>query len=313
MSLNWTDLLMSDHEKTEKVFDAVANAFATKTGPSPEMVRDMLEYFTVCVDSCHNRKEQDYLFPLIEERGVPRGGGPLAVMLKEHEMSREILSRLEPLAKLFIAGKSQVRDELRAVFNQYSALLKDHFWKENDILYPMARGVLSAEDDEKIVAGIHAVEDSIGPDTRAKYYGLADRLTRAGEVRDLSTGLAPEVLAAILNTLPIELSFVDADDRVRYFSHENGKKIFPRSRGVIGNTVQNCHPKKSIHLVNQILEEFKAGKRDVAEFWIDMNDRKIHIRYLPVHSPSGKYLGTLETVQDIAPIQKLSGQKRLLD
>ena len=120
------------------------------------------------------------------------------------------------------------------------------------------------------------------------------------------------MLAAILNTLPVELSFVDKDDIVRYFSHENGEKIFPRTRGVIGTAVQNCHPEKSVHLVNRILADFKAGRRAVAEFWIEMGGRFIHIRYFPVRSPKGEYLGALEVVQDAAGVRSLVGERRLL-
>jgi DUF438 domain-containing protein len=113
--------------------------------------------------------------------------------------------------------------------------------------------------------------------------------------------------------LPVELSFVDENDTVRYFSHEHGTKIFGRTRGVIGMTVQNCHPKKSVHMVNRILEDFKAGKREVAEFFIDMGEKKINIRYFPVRDPGGRYLGCLEVVQDVTHIRSLEGQRRLLD
>jgi hypothetical protein len=130
-------------------------------------------------------------------------------------------------------------------------LLKNHFWKENDILYPMARRVMSEADAQSVIAGIEATEAAIGPDTRAKYYALAERIVSAGGVEDLSLGLDRDVLAAILNTLPVELSFVDKGDVVRYFSHENGTKIFPRTRGVVGMAVQNCHPEKSVHLVTR--------------------------------------------------------------
>ena len=116
----------------------------------------------------------------------------------------------------------------------------------------------------------------------------------------------------MLNTLPVEISFVDQDDRVRYFSHENHAKIFPRTRGVIGVPVQQCHPQKSLHVVNAILRDFKAGTRKVAEFWIDMAGKKIHIRYFPVHGAKGEYLGTMEVVQDVTEIQKLTGERRLL-
>ncbi len=159
------------------------------------------------------------------------------------------------------AGTPASSTELRTLFAEYTALMKNHFWKENDILYPMARRVMSAADGQTVVAGIEATEASVGQGTRAKYYGLADRIIRGGGVEDLSFGVERDVMAAILNTLPVELSFVDKDDKVRYFSHENGEKIFPRTRGVIGMAVQNCHPEKSVHLVNRILADFKAGTR----------------------------------------------------
>ena len=312
MSASWSDLLMTDHQTTEQVFDAVSHALASPTGPSPALLRDAIDYFQGYVDSCHNKKEEQHLFPLIESRGVPRNGGPLGVMLMEHEQSRTVLPALVALAEAYLEGDRSVLPDLRATFEQYSTLLKNHFWKENDILYPMARRVLNEADATQIVTGIEKVEASIGPDTRQKYYALAARIIKGGGVEDLSYGVERDVMAAILNTLPVELSFVDKNDQVRYFSHENGDKIFPRTRGAIGTAVQNCHPEKSVHLVNKILEDFKAGRRKVAEFWIDMGPRRVYIRYFPVRNPQGEYLGTLEVVQDIAPVVALKGERRLL-
>ena len=312
MSEQWSELLMNDHQTTEKVFEAVERALAGPGNPPPGLLRDAATYFKEYVDGCHNRKEEEHLFPLVERRGIPRHGGPLAVMLMEHEQNRQILPVLVDLVDEYIAGNATVLDKLRETFAAYASLMKNHFWKENDILYPMARRVMSGADAQGVVAGIEAVEDSVGPYTRQKYYGLAERITTAGGVEDLSFGVEREVMAAILNALPIELSFVDKDDRVRYFSHENGEKIFPRTRGAIGTAVQNCHPQRSVHLVNQILAEFKAGTRKVAEFWIEMGGRFVHIRYFPIRSPQGEYLGTLETVQDVAPIRALTGERRLL-
>jgi uncharacterized protein len=312
MSQTWYELLMTDHETTEKVFEAVERALAAPGGPSPALLKDALEYFKGYVDGCHNKKEENHLFPLVEQRGIPRGGGPLGVMLMEHDQSRDMLPRLLAVGNRYLAGEREALDDVRIAFSEYSSLLKNHFWKENDILYPMARRVITAADAEAIVKGIEDTEAAVGPGTRAKYYALAERILTAGGVEDLSYGVERDVMAAILNTLPVELSFVDKDDTVRYFSHENGQKIFPRTRGAIGMAVQNCHPEKSLHLVNRILEEFRAGRRNVAEFWIEMGGRKVHIRYFPVRSPKGEYLGTLEVVQDIAPIQALKGERRLL-
>jgi uncharacterized protein len=313
MSQHWDELLKQDHEITERVFAAMEQLFASASGPTPAQVSGLLDYVRNYVDQCHNMKEERHLFPLIEKRGIPRDGGPLAVMLGEHELGRGILARLAPLAERFLAGDRAALPDLRAAFGEYAGLCKDHFWKENDILYPMAQRVMSEADGAAVVAGIGEVEAALGAETRARYYRLADELIKAAELQDLSYGLDREVLAAILNTLPVELSFIDHEDRVRYFSHEHGEKIFGRSRGAIGTAVQNCHPQKSVHVVNQILADFKAGKRDVAEFWIEMGPRFVHIRYWPVRSPEGRYLGTLETVQDVAGIRGLTAQRRLLD
>lgn len=312
MAAQWTELLMRDHETTEKVFEA-GERLLEAPNPDPQLVQKLLDYFVGYVEACHNRKEEDHLFPLIERRGVPRHGGPLAVMLMEHEQSKHVLGQLKTAATDYVAGNSDALDPLRAVYAQYIDLLKNHFWKENDILYPLAQRVMAIADGEAVVAGIEATEAACGPDTRAKYYALADELIVGGAVKDLVHGLDHDTLGAMLNTLPIELSFVDAEDTVRYFSHENHPKIFPRTRGAIGMKVQNCHPRKSVHLVNRILEDFRAGKREVAEFWINLQGKEVHIRYFPVQGTGGEYLGCLETVQDISPIKALSGERRLLD
>ena len=124
--------------------------------------------------------------------------------------------------------------------------------------------------------------------------------------------LSYEIIEALLDALPVDITFVDEEDRVRYFNKE-GKRIFARSRKIIGIKVQKCHPQKSIHVVNQILEDFRNNKRDSANFWIDLNERKIYIRYFAVRDKEEKYLGCLEVTQDITDIQKITGEKRLLD
>ena len=182
----------------------------------------------------------------------------------QHEQSRDLLAEVKAAGEACLAGDPEALDGLRDVFGQYAALLKDHYWKENDVLFPMAARVMSEADGAAVVRGIESVEAGLGPSTRADYYRLAGELIQPGELRDLSFGLDRDVLAAVLNTLPVELSFVDQDDTVRYFSHEHGEKIFPRTRGVIGAKVQNCHPQKSVHVVNQILADFKTGRRAVA-------------------------------------------------
>ena len=121
-----------------------------------------------------------------------------------------------------------------------------------------------------------------------------------------------ETIEAIIDALPVEMSFVDDTDAVRYYS-KGDKRIFKRTPAVIGRKVQDCHPPKSLHKVEQVIGDLKSGKRDVAEFWIDIGGRKIYIMYFSVRDKAGKYLGTLEVTQDITDIQKITGQKRLVD
>jgi len=124
--------------------------------------------------------------------------------------------------------------------------------------------------------------------------------------------ISDDVIEAMFDSLPVEISFVDKDDKVRYFN-KNGRRIFPRPRSIIGRKVQDCHPKKSIHVVNKLLDDLKNKRRDFAEFWINLEDRKIYIRYFAVRNPNGEYLGCLEVTQDITGIQKITGEKRLLN
>lgn len=123
--------------------------------------------------------------------------------------------------------------------------------------------------------------------------------------------LSVKELETILNTLPIDITFVDKEDRVRYFS-QSKDRIFPRTRAVISRRVQQCHPQKSLHVVEQILSDFKNNERNVAEFWINLKGRLVHIRYFAVHDEDQNYLGCLEVTQDITNVKEIKGEKRLL-
>ncbi len=121
-----------------------------------------------------------------------------------------------------------------------------------------------------------------------------------------------ETIEAIFDTLPVDLTFVDDTDTVRYYS-KGDERIFKRTPAVIGRKVKDCHPQESLHKVEQVVSELKAGTRNVAEFWIDLKGRKVYIRYFAVRDKTGRYIGTLEVTQDITDLQKITGEKRLLD
>jgi len=132
------------------------------------------------------------------------------------------------------------------------------------------------------------------------------------DVVQLPTGnLALAQLTAIFSTLPVDLTFVDANDRVAFFS-EGPDRVFPRSKAIIGRLVQNCHPPKSVDTVERILTDFREGRESVAEFWLDFKGRFVHVRYFAVRD-EGRYLGTLEVTQDVTGIRALEGERRLLE
>jgi len=134
----------------------------------------------------------------------------------------------------------------------------------------------------------------------------------------LQTGaLTPQQISLMLTHLPVDVTFVDANDEVQFYS-EGKERVFERTPDVIGRTVLGCHPPHSVLQVNRILEDFRAGNRDSAEFWIQMKDdtpegRFIHIRFFAVRDSGGQFQGTLEVVQDATAIRKLQGERRLLD
>jgi len=130
--------------------------------------------------------------------------------------------------------------------------------------------------------------------------------------------LPDDVLNSFLETIPVQFSVIDGNDKVMCWN-KHKTRIFKRPVGVIGKDVRNCHPKKSLHKVEQILREMKEGKREKATFWIDLpmgenkEKHKILIQYFALRNKAGRYLGCFEATQDISDIQKITGEKRLLD
>jgi DUF438 domain-containing protein len=193
--------------------------------------------------------------------------------------------------------------------------IRDMIYKEEHILFPMSLETLTESDWTKVKQG----EEEIGY-AWIKPNGEWPPQAEAGEERAIGTekihldtgDLSKDLINLMLTHLPVDLTLVDENDRVAYYS-QGKERIFPRSPGIIGREVQKCHPPESVHIVNTILDEFKAGKKDVAEFWIQVGGKFIYIRYFALRSPDGAYKGCLEVSQDITEIRHLEGERRLLD
>ena len=124
--------------------------------------------------------------------------------------------------------------------------------------------------------------------------------------------LTPEQLTMMFNNLPVDTTYVDKNDEVCYFSDVKDR-IFHRSKAIVGRKVQNCHPPESVHIVNEIVDAFRRGQKDQANFWIQMKDRFICINYFAIRNEKGEYKGTIEVTQDVTEIRQLKGERRLLE
>jgi uncharacterized protein len=202
------------------------------------------------------------------------------------------------------------------VFNPAVKAVDEMIYKEENILFPMSMDVLTehewyeiyTQSDEIGYCLVSPSAEWIPEDVSA---AVSESNTSNGRIQ-LSTGsFSSEELEGIFNSLPYDLTFVDKDDNVRFFSHGE-ERIFQRNKAILGRKVQNCHPPQSVHIVEQILNDFKSGVQDSAKFWIQMRGMFVYITYYAVRNKNREYLGTLEITQDIAPLQKLEGERRLL-
>jgi len=312
----WDDYLITEHELIERSMAVLKKCLENFDAAikKPFQMQRALDFLLVFGDKMHNTKEEDVLFPLMIERGLPAEGGPIGVMLMEHESERTLLQKM--LAQ--IPGLAQVSEQVRSDFRQqgldYLKIRAEHIWKENDILYPMGRKVLTEVDNDHLLGEFNKIDrQTYGPQARDHYKKMVEEVEKGMVEKKLVEGLSYEQLDSMMEAMPFEITFVDAEDTVAYFNRLDKPKLFPRTRSVIGRKVQKCHPEKSVATVQKIVNGFKDKTMDKAEFWIDFKGDKVLIRYFPVYNDSGEYMGVLEVTQEIGAIQRLEGQKRLLD
>jgi DUF438 domain-containing protein len=261
----------------------------------------------LAIDQHYSRKE-NLFFPYLEQHGIT---APPKVMWGVDD---EIRALLKDSAKLAAQGSDQTAAKLAEGLTRVEEMI----FKEENILIPMLIDTLSAEEWSNIAQesgeiGYCMIETP--PVWRAKgapaEQAAAPAAPASGAVQ-LPTGfLSVPELSRLLDTLPIDITFVGADDTVRYFS-QGSERVFPRTKAIIGRNVKNCHPPASVHIVEGIIADFKNGRKDHEDFWIKLGDKFVYIRYFAVRDEAGTYLGVLEITQDIKPIQAIEGEKRLV-
>ncbi len=255
----------------------------------------------------HYLRKENLIFPYMEQHGIT---APPKVMWGVDDEIRALIKQAAALASANDPGAAEKLEEALT-------RVEEMIFKEENILLPMLLETFTPE-EWKSIAG---ESDGMGyclietpPAFRPGAAGAAQQTAKGGaDTISMPTGaLSVKELTHLLDTLPLDITFVGKDDTVRYFT-QGAERVFPRTTAVIGRRVANCHPPASVHIVEGLINDFKSGKKSHEDFWIHLGGKFVLIRYFAVRDEQGEYLGVLEVTQDIAPIQQITGEKRLVE
>jgi hypothetical protein len=309
-----------ENREIERLVNFRMDLHATKfqKNDSEELIFKLLEDLSLLLDlDKHYSRKENLLFPYLEKYGIY---GPTKVMWGVDDHIRRMIKEAKAALSSYSGNAADIGVQLKEIIKEVNEMI----FKEENILLPMSLDKLTedewvkiARESDEIGFCLTAPEQEWIPERAAEPEGAAlqgeavGAAPQEGFIRFETGLLSLHQLETVLNHLPVDLTFIDENDVVRYFSHGK-ERIFARTKAVIGRTVQNCHPPQSVHVVEKLLEDFKAGIKDAEDFWINIKDKFIYIRYFAVRDDTGRYMGTLEFTQNIAPIRSLEGQKRIL-
>lgn len=296
------EVLYKELEKAE-THDAVGNIFLR-----------LRQHFNLLMDvDKHYQRKENLLFPFLEKLGIT---GPPKVMWGKHDETREMLkAAIETLSTTEAVTPQEAGAIIEMILQPASNAVADMTMKEEEILFPMSMDKLSDSDWYEISKQTQEIGYCLYDppiEWKPAVFDLTSMVKTESNQIQLPTGsFTNEELLAILNTLPVDITFVDRNDKVKYFSQAK-ERIFQRNRAILNRDVRMCHPPSSVHIVDQIVDDFKSGREESAPFWIQMKDQFIHIEYFALRNEQGEYLGTLEVSQNLSDKRKLEGEQRIL-
>lgn len=265
------------------------------------------------VDKHYQRKEY-LLFPFLEKTGIT---GPPTVMWGRHDEIRNLLKGCVDVLRTGGLTAEDIISAFDLLFNPALQGIEDMITKEEEILFPMSLDHLTDQNwwdvyQQTLPIGFCLYD----PQMEWKPVGMEEKNDDVSQIHGNSIQLpsgsfTANELMAILNTLPLDLTFVDKHDKVKYFS-QGTHRIFTRSRSIINRDVRLCHPPASVHIVEKIIDDFKSGAASHAPFWIQIQGKFIYIEYFALRDENGEYLGTLEVSQDLTEYRKLEGEQRIV-
>ena len=319
------DTFLKENRELEKVvlqlnviFDLIKKASETdNTEVIDNAGMQMLAFFNALTDvDKHYRRKENLLFPFLEAKGIT---GPPTVMWGTHDETRASLKNaIEVLQNSTGATVSEMADIIEIVLAPASKSVTDMIMKEDEILFPMAMDELTDQEWFEILQQTNDIgyclfdpTDEWFPENIEISAVEPGKEFSGGIVRLPSGSFSISELTLLLNTLPIDITFVDKNDKVKFFT-QGPHRIFDRNRAILGRDVRMCHPPHSMHIVDQILNDFKSGKESAAPFWIQMGPKFIYINYFPLRDKDNNYMGTIEFSQDLTELRALQGEQRLL-
>ncbi len=303
-------VFLEENQRLEKLLMEEVDPFINIPGKTPALMLRIGFDRLKEIDKHYARKE--YLFfPHLEKKGIT---APPKVMWGVDD---EIRAQIKEVIAL-LSTPDYIEKDVWAKANAVVAKVRDMISKENNILIPLLKENLTffnwiSVDSASPEVGYFLEKPKVSWKDEGPQEEKESEVTMSPtDVIPLGAGgLTSEELSAMLNSLPLDMTFVDAEGHVKYFT-QGKERIFVRPLTVIGRHVSMCHPPASVAIVEGIIESFRTGKKDHEDFWIQSHGKFIYIRYYAVRSPEGKFLGTLELTQDIKPIRDLEGEKRLV-
>ena len=314
------DVFRKENEEIRNVTNAIFALISDILHSSSESVREQviklrgLYNNLYDVDKHYQRKEY-LLFPYLEKLEIT---GPPKVMWGKHDEIRELIKGSIEVLQVDSLTREELEAAAEMVLKPAARSAQEMITKEEEILFPMALDTLNESDwyeisRQSIEIGFCLYDPPV--DWRPEWVAeqSINESQKSGSHIQLPSGsFSAEELLAILNTLPVDMTFVDKDDKVKYFS-QGAERIFQRNRAILNRDVRHCHPPASAHIVDKIIEDFKSGRENRAPFWINMGGKKmIHIEYFALRNEKGEYLGTLEVSQNVQPYRDLEDEQRIL-
>lgn len=303
--------LMKENRALELILDQIKKLLIKKDF-NANKDRFKLLFNELASIGSHYIKKENILFPYLEKKLAEYR--PLSVMWSIHDDIRKTIKKIINMLEIKDTDDMEFNIEVGKVF----FLLYGMIQKEELILFPIATEVISDKEWEEMHMQSFEyefafIEKPTAPTSRKEstdeyFENSKDEFILKSETGEMTV----EQILLIMNKLPIDITFVDENDRVKFFSKPE-ERFFPRSPAIIGREVKNCHPPESVHIVEKIVDAFKKGEKDTATFWINLKGKFVLIQYYALRNEKGEYKGVLETSQDITEIRSLEGQQRLLD